>query len=78
MTFINIDDFSVEIDDDFLSITIDYYWLLAILLIDHYRWMIFFGDFDFYRFPISIDINRRIKLINIDDIDWFPISIFID
>ena len=69
MTFINIDDFSIEIDDDFLSITIDYYWLLLILLIDHYRWMIFFGDFDFYRSPISIDINRRIKLINIDDID---------
>ena len=78
MTFINIDDFSVEIDDDFLSITIDYYWLLSILLIDHYQWMIFFGDFDFYRFPISIDINRRIKLINKDDIDWFPISIFIN
>ena len=27
---------------------------------------LFFCDFDFYRFLISIDINRRIKSINID------------
>ena len=39
---------------------------------------LFFCDFDFYRFPLSIDINRWIKSINIDDIDWFPITIFID
>ena len=39
---------------------------------------LFFCDFDFYRFPLSIDINRWIKSINIDDIDWFPITIVID
>ena len=39
---------------------------------------IFFCDFDFHLFPISIDINRRIQSINIDDIDWFPITVFID
>ena len=58
----------------FLSTTIDSYWLLSILLIDK----IFFWDLDFYRFLISIDFNQRIKSINTDDIDWFPISIFID
>ena len=69
MTFINIDDFPMEIDDDFF---IDYYRLLLIVIDFVNRSLSindFFGDFDFYRFPISININRRIKLINIDDID---------
>ena len=61
-----------------LSITIDSYRLLSILLIDINRQIIFFCDFDFYRFPISIDKNRRFKSINIDDIDWFPTYTFID
>ena len=30
-----MDDFPIEIDDDFLSITIDSYLLLSILLIDN-------------------------------------------
>ena len=57
-----------------------FYRLLSIA-IDSYPIIIdklFSCDFDFYPFPISIDINRRIKSINIDDIDWFSISIFID
>ena len=68
-----LNDFPILIDDDFyrlLSITIDSYRLLSILLIDK---VFFFCDFDFYRFPISIDINQRIKSINIYNIDWFPI-----
>ena len=48
-----------------------------ILLIDNNRELIF-SDFDFYRFSLPVDINRRIKSIDIDDIDWFPISISID
>ena len=39
------------------------------LLINNNQKTYFFCDFDFYQFPISFDINRRIKLINIDDID---------
>ena len=66
-----IDDFPIEIDNDFLSIPIDCYRFCQSTII-------IFSDFDFYRFPISIDINRWIKSINIDDIEWFPISIFID
>ena len=58
-------------------IFIDSYRLLSILLIVIID-KLFFSDFDFYRFPISIDNNQRIKSINLDDIDWFPISIFID
>ena len=58
MISINIDDFRTEIDNDFLSI-------LLIVVIDK----LFFSDFDFYRFPISIDNNQRIKSINLDDID---------
>ena len=57
MTSINIDDFPIEIDSVFyrlLSTTIDSYRLLSILLL---------------RFPTSIDINRPIKWININDID---------
>ena len=49
-----------------LSITMDCYRLLPILLIDKF----FFCDFDFYRFPISIDINgglnRLISMISTD------------
>ena len=78
MTSINIDDFPIEIDDDFLSITIDYCWLLSTLLIDHCQSIIFSVTSISIDFRYHIDINRRIKLINIDDIDWFPISIFID
>ena len=37
MTSININDFPKEIDNDFLSITIDSYCLLSILLIDNNR-----------------------------------------
>ena len=63
-----IDDFPIEIDNDFLSIPIDCYrFCQSTILI--------FSDFDFYRFPISNDINRWIKSINIDDIEWFPLSI---
>ena len=58
-------------------IFIDSYRLLSILLIVIID-KLFFSDFDFYRFPISIDNNQRIKSINLNDIDWFPISIFID
>ena len=67
----NIDDFWIEMDDDFF---IDCYRLPAIPIDFVNRW---FSDFDFYRFPISIDINRQIESINTDDIDLFPISIFI-
>ena len=63
-----IDDFPIEIDNDFLSIPIDYYRFCQSTII-------IFSDFDFYRFPISNDINRWIKSINIDDIEWFPLSI---
>ena len=37
MTSINVDDFPIEIDDYFLSMTIDSYRLLSILLIDNNR-----------------------------------------
>ena len=37
VTSINIDDFQIEVDNDFLSITIDSFRLLTILLIDHNR-----------------------------------------
>ena len=53
---------------------IAYYWLLSILLINN---KLVFCAFDFYRFSTSISINRWVKSIIIDDIDWFPISIFI-
>ena len=61
MTSINIG-FSTEIDDDVLSIVID-------LVKREQSINRFSCDFDFYRFPISININRRIRSINIDDID---------
>ena len=35
--FDDIDDFPIEIDNDFLSVTIDSYRLLSILLIDNNR-----------------------------------------
>ena len=35
----------------------------------------FFCEFDCYRLPISIDSNRRLISIDIECIDWFPISI---
>ena len=61
-----MDDFPIEIDD-FLSITIDSYLLLSIFFL--------FCDFDFYRFPISIDIigglGRLISMISIDFRDRF-------
>ena len=37
MTSIIIDDFPIEIETDFLSITIDSYRMLSILLIDNNR-----------------------------------------
>ena len=37
VTSINVDDFPIEIDNYFLSVTIDSYRLLSILLIDNYR-----------------------------------------
>ena len=64
-----LNDFPIVIDDDFyrlFSITIDSYRLLSILSIDK----VFFScDFDFYRIPKLIDINHRIKSINIDNND---------
>ena len=49
-----------------LSIPID------LIVIDFVYWIIidfFFCDLDFYRFPILIDFDRRIKSINNADID---------
>ena len=40
--------------------------------------ILFFCEFDCYRLPISIDINRWLISSDIDCIDWFPISISID
>ena len=77
MTSINIDDFPIEIDpdidDDFLSIVIDNYRFLSIVIITDKLY--FFCDFDFYRFPITIDISRQIEWsINIDDIDFYRVT----
>ena len=41
VTSTGIDDFPIEIDNDFLSITIDSHRLLSILLIDNNRKIIF-------------------------------------
>ena len=58
VTSINIDDFQIEVDNDFLSITIDSFRLLSILLIDHSQSIDFFScDFNSYRFSISIFID---------------------
>ena len=61
MTSINIDDFQIEVDDS-LSIAIDSFRLLSILLIDHNRKNIFLrlrflsiSDIDFYRLTTSGD-----------------------
>ena len=57
VTSISIDDFPIEIDDGFLSIVIDCYRFLSIV-IDLLIAKLFFGDFDFYRFPSISDVNR--------------------
>ena len=43
VTSTGIEDFPIEIDNDFLSITIDSHRLLSILLIDNNRKIIFLG-----------------------------------
>ena len=65
MTAINIDNFQIEVDNDFLSIIIDSFRLLSILLIDHTR--CFFSvtsiSIDFrYRF-LSINYARRLIIL---------------
>ena len=64
-----------------LSIVIDYYGLLLIVInfcqsikVDNF----FLCEFDSDRLPISIDSNRWLISIDIECIDWFPISISID
>ena len=49
--------------------------LLQPIVIDFFLIDNFFSDFDFYRFPISIDNNRQIKLITLIDFRYRFLSI---
>ena len=68
--FDDIDDFPIEIDNDFLSVTIDSHRLLSILLIDNNRLIIFSVtsiSIDFrYQSILIGGLNRLISMISID------------